>query len=142
MPRMAFSIGLIDHYFFVPNMTSSCRFEGIHICVNLLVNIYWIIHRYFLGGRVKVLVFNATIRHVAVSFIGGGNRNSRKKPRTCRNLFSVLYYWLERSIQCLRWWCFYHILFFVERSHDFNFLLCFGRKQLFYIVIYIVQISA
>jgi len=35
---------------------------------------------------VKVMVLNATFNNFSVSFIGGGNRSSRRKPPTCRML--------------------------------------------------------
>jgi hypothetical protein len=37
---------------------------------------------------------------VAVSFIGGGNRNTRRKPPTCRGQFSPLYL---RKMPCVSW---------------------------------------
>jgi hypothetical protein len=42
----------------------------------------------FLLGYVRVMVFNATFNNiyhiVVVSFIGGGNRSTRRKPATSR----------------------------------------------------------
>jgi len=43
--------------------------------------------------RVRGMVFNATFNNisvniVAVSFIGGGNRSTRRKPPTCRKLLT------------------------------------------------------
>jgi hypothetical protein len=46
-------------------------------------------------GLVSFIVFNATFNNisvnyiVAVSFIGGGNWSSRRKPPTCHNLWKV-----------------------------------------------------
>ena len=40
----------------------------------------------------SIMLFNATFNTisaiVAVSFIDGGNRNTRRKPRTCRKLLT------------------------------------------------------
>jgi len=47
----------------------------------------------FLDYGVIVMVFNATFNNisVAVSFIGGGNRSTQRKPPTCR------YFWKQRK---------------------------------------------
>ena len=40
------------------------------------------------GGGFKVMVYNTTFNNIsvilAVSFIGGGNQSTRRKPPTCR----------------------------------------------------------
>ena len=62
-------------------------------CVNYVLQ--W--HSSWISSvRVRAMVFNTTFSYiVAVSFIGGGNRSTQRKPQTCRKSltnFNIMFY--------------------------------------------------
>ena len=71
------------------------------------------------------MVFNATFQQyfsyvVAVSFIGGGNRSTRRKPPTCRRSLTNFITFLKRPVEIVNIHDMKRLKIEVVRSHKAN----------------------
>ena len=78
----------------LPYVCSAPWFVGyqtiIHWNKSLSFVILLMMAHFHLWIEVIVMVFNVTFHNISVSFIGGGNRGTRRKPTTCRKSLTNL----------------------------------------------------
>ena len=96
-----------DPFVLLLSRKRGCRTTSdyIDLIINLIISLLDM-DNFVLQTTVRVMVFNAIFNYindiVAVSFIGGENRSSRRKPQTCRKSLTSLHLaWVGLDITTL-----------------------------------------